>query len=57
MRTLEHEVSRLPRIIPIALLAHPTIVVGCTDLFKDTLPAFQVGTQSGNRHWSYSGSY
>lgn len=57
MRTLEHEVSRLPRIIPIALLAHPTIVVGCTDLFKDTLPAFQVGTQSGNRYWGYSGSY
>lgn len=35
MRTLEHEVSRLPAIIPLALLAHPTLVVRRANLLED----------------------
>ena len=52
MRTFQDKVSCLPRVVPIVLLAHPAIMVGCTYLLKNTPSPFQVRSQSGDRYWS-----
>ena len=51
MRTLQYEIAQLPRIIMIALLAHPAVVVRSTNLFKDALASLQFQTDGSRRLW------
>ena len=41
MRPLENEISRLPRVVAVAFLSHPSAVVRLADLLKNALPRLE----------------
>ena len=49
MRSLEDKVSHLPRIVPVALLPHPTVVIGDPNLLNDTLSGLECHPAGGLR--------